>query len=177
MNELTLKQFLECIDYRITDSGQYLWHCYGNNAVSLDSWNGQHGPDGRSIHCIFDSETSEVYEMQAWDYRNNREYRWIHPDYREDYEDEADSRRVNSKQSIGNREFIEVEEIEDILEKARAIFLGKEYDTRIIIKLELTDDEEMLLMRAAHAKDMSVNQFIEHILEAEIARHRNQTAP
>lgn len=176
MNELMLKQFLECIDYHITDSSQYLWQCYGNDAVCLDTWNGKHGPEGRSIHCVFDSKTSEVYEMQAWDYRNNREYRWIHPDFREDYKDEADSRGVNSKQSFDDREFIEIEEIEDILEKARAIFLGKDYDTRIIIKLELTDDEEMLLMRAAHVKDMSVNQFIEHILEEEIARHRNQTA-
>lgn len=173
---ITLKDFLECIDFRITDSSQHLWSCYGENALSIDSWNGKHGTEGMSIHCVFDTETAEVYEMQAWDYRNNREYRWIHPDYREAYKDEAEDRGCDGDQSLDDRKFIDLEVSEDILQKARAIFKGEEYDTRIVIQLNMTEEEELLLMRAAHAKDMTVNEFVESILEAEIAKHGNPTA-
>jgi hypothetical protein len=31
---------MEVTDYRITEGSTYQWHCYGNNAYALDSWNG-----------------------------------------------------------------------------------------------------------------------------------------
>ena len=176
MNEITLKQFMEAIDFQVTEGAEFMWHCYGENAMSLDHWNGKHGDEGMSIHCVFDTTDATVFEMQAWDYRNNREYRWIHPDFREEHKAEAESRNVSFEQSIDDRKFIDLEVVEDILEKARAIFRGEEYDTRIVIQLNLTEQEEMLLMRAAHAKDMTVNDFVAEVLEAEIAKHGNSTA-
>jgi len=176
MNEITLKQFMETIDHRVTEGAQYMWSCYGDSVMSLDHWNGQHGPEGMSIHCVFDTSDAFVYEMQAWDYRNNREYRWIHPDYRDAYKEEAVERNVDSEQSLDDRKFIDLEVAEDILEKARAIFKGEDYDTRVIIQLDLDEETELLLMRAAHALDITVNQFVERALEAEIARLGNPAA-
>lgn len=176
MNQITLRQFMETIDHRVTEGAQYMWNCYGECAMSLDHWNGKHGPEGMSIHCIFDTETAEVYEMQAWDYRNNREYRWIHPAYKDEYMSEAFDRAVDPIQSLDDRKFIDLDVAEDILEKARAIFKGEDYDTRVIVQLELDEETELLLMRAAHAKDMTVNEFVAMALEAEIAKHGNSAA-
>jgi hypothetical protein len=176
MKTLTLNDFLSCIDYRITEGSQYLWTCYGDNAFTIDSWNGKHGPEGRCASCIFDTETTEVYEVTAWDYKNNREYRWINPDFIQDHKNEAKARGVDFNQSSDDRKFIDLEVVEDILEKTRAIMHGEEYDTRVIIQLELSSEEELLLMRAAHAEDITVNEFVERILEAEIARYKDSIA-
>lgn len=168
MNVITLKDFMKCAGNSITGGQEYLWHCYGESAMSLDHWNGKHGPEGKSLHCVFDIETAEVYEMQAWDYKNNREYRWTNPDFLQERVMEAMSRGIDDDVSIDDRKFIDLELAEDMIEKATAIMEGKDYDERILINLNMTQEEELLLMRAAHKKDMSVNEFVEMALKEKI---------
>ena len=76
---ITLKQFLELISYKITESTEFQWECYGNNARSIDSWDGNQ--NGHSLSIIFDTMDQTVYEVQAHDYKNNRAYRVINPDF------------------------------------------------------------------------------------------------
>lgn len=66
---ITLKDFLEVANYRITEGSDYGWDCYGPNTYSLDSWNGDQ--DGFSLSVTFDTVTQEVYEVQAHNYRDN----------------------------------------------------------------------------------------------------------
>jgi len=168
---ITLKDFMECIDYKITDGAEYLWVCYGPAARSIDYWNGEHDT-GVTINCVFDTVDQTVYEMQAWDGTNNREYRWIHPDYVEAARAEAKNRGVDFAQSFDDNKFIDLEVAEDMLDKAAAIMDGEEYDTRIVVTLEMSDAEKLMLMEMAHEADMSVNQYVEMILQAEIDRRR-----
>jgi len=37
---ITLKQWMEVVNYRITEGSQFQWECYGSHAYTLDSWNG-----------------------------------------------------------------------------------------------------------------------------------------
>ena len=67
---IMIKQFMETVNYRITEGSDYGWQCYGHNAYMLDSWNGEQ--DGHSLTIIFDTKTQEVYEVQAHDYVNQR---------------------------------------------------------------------------------------------------------
>jgi hypothetical protein len=166
---ITLKDFMECVDYKISDGSEYLWTCFGPNARSMEYWNGEH-TDSITICCVFDTEDQTVYEMQAWDGRNNREYRWIHPDYVEAHKAEAKNRNVDFEQSFDDNKFIDLDVAEDMLDKASAIMYGEEYDTRIIVSLDMTASEKLMLMEMAHAADMSVNQYVEMILQAEIDR-------
>jgi len=163
---ITLKEFLECIDYKITEGDRYGWDCYGPNARQLDYWNGKH-EDGVSINVIFDASNQTVYEMQAWDYYANNSYRWIHPDYIDALKDEHKRRNVPTDfgETYDKHKFIDLELPEDILEKARAIFLGEKYDTRIKIQLTLDDAEMLLLMTRAHEADMTLNDYVNHILQ------------
>jgi collagenase-like PrtC family protease len=57
-----------------------------------------------------------------------------------------------------------LESDEDWLEKARAIFAGEEYDTRVSIPVDFSDDELLKYMTMAHERDMTFNQFIEEAL-------------
>jgi hypothetical protein len=159
---ITLKQWMETVDYRITEGSQYYWNCFGDNAYSLDSWCGDQ--DGSAITITFDTQTQEVYEVQAHDYRNERSYRLINPDYVKVFQDEV-VRRGAADMAWDDVKFTDLETDEDWLEKARAIFLGKDYDTRISIPLDIPDDELLKIMLAAHQRDMTFNQFAEQALQ------------
>lgn len=76
---ITLKDYFEAVDYRITEGGDYQWHCYGQNPYMLDAWNGD--LDGASAHVVFDTKTQEVYEVSVCDYTKNEAFRWVNPAY------------------------------------------------------------------------------------------------
>ncbi len=163
---ITLKDFMETVNYRITEGSDYGWQCFGPNAYCLDSWNGEQ--DGHSLTVIFDTQTQEVYEAQAHDYRNNRAYRLINPDYKFGHDDEAAGRGVDKSEAWDDLKYVDLEVDEDWLEKARAIVAEEDYDTRVSIPVEFTDDELLTYMKMAHDRDMTFNQFIEEALKAAI---------
>ena len=166
---ITTKEFLECINYSITDGEEFQWSCYGPNARYLEHWNNKHD-DSITVLAIFDTVNQTVYQIEAWDGRRDREYRWIDPDYREAHRHEAVSRNIDPDESYDDRKFIDIEVEEDIIEKATSVYKGTDYDSRITISIELTNEEKFLLMEQAHERDITVNQYVEHILQQEIDR-------
>ena len=166
---ITIKDFMECIQYKITDGDDYCWQCYGNSARSMDYWNGEYA-NGISVNIVFDTKTQVVYQMEAWDYAAGREYRWIHPEYRVAIETEAEKRGIDHSESLEGCKFIDLDVPEDILEKASAMVRGEEYDHRVIVPLEMDDSQLLLLMTLAHEADLSLNAYVEHILIQEIKR-------
>lgn len=161
-----LKDWMEVVDYRITEGSDYGWQCYGYNAYCLDSWNGDQ--DGHSFSIIFDTKTQEVYEVQAHDYKHNRAYRMINPAYNKAFRDEATDRESWMNEAFEGVEYIDLEVEEDWLEKARAIFRGEDYDTRVSMPIDFTDEELLKYMKLAHERDMTFNQFVEEALRAAI---------
>lgn len=160
---------MECINYKISESWKHQWNIYGANAIGIDYWNNKM-QGGVSVNIVYDTVTGTVCEMEAWDYDREKEYRWIHPAYIEGLAAEAAERNVDFKQSIDDRKFIDLEVAEDILEKARAMVRGEEYDERIIVPLDLDDDQLFLLMKLAHEEDITMNQYVEKLLRKEIER-------
>ncbi len=169
---ITIKDFLECIQCHIVDGHDYMWQCYGPNARGMGYENGKYGSDEEvSISIVFDTKTHFVYEMQAWDGPNKRQYRWIHPDYLKAYKEESKARHLKWKESYDGNKFINLDVEEDILQKATAIFNGEDYDTRVMCELNLDKETLLLAMTMAHEADMTLNQYIEHILREEIKKH------
>jgi hypothetical protein len=168
---ITLKEFMEAIQYQITDGSKYQWNCYGPDAYSLEFWNGELDSSGASASVVFDTKTQFVYQVEAWDYGRAHEYRWIHPGYIESHAAEAISRGVDYQQSFDDSKFTDIELPEDIMEKLTAIVAGEDYDERIVVQLDLDDDNRILLMEMAHEADLSLNQYVEHILREEMLRH------
>ena len=153
---------METVNYRITEGSDYGWQCYGHDAYMLDSWNGEQ--DGHSLTIIFDTKTQEVYEIQAHDYVHNRAYRLINSDYAKKNKKEAKKRNVSRKEAWDDVDYVDLETDEDFLEKAQAIVNGTDYDTRVQVPLELDDDTMFQMMRMAHERDLTLNEFVEDLL-------------
>ena len=152
---ISLKEWMEVANYRITEGGDYF--AYGG-AYSLTSWSGDQ--DGYSIEIIFSPRTQEVYEVQACDYKHNRAYRLVHGDYRDE--------KLNDE-AWDDTKWIDLESDDDWFQKALSIVAGEDYDTRVTIPLDLPEAELMVLFKAAHDADMTFNDFVEKILREKLA--------
>lgn len=159
---ISLKEWLDFVEYRITEGSTYCWSCYGPNARTMDSWDGD--TDGVSSSIIFDTKEHIVYEVTVYDYSKQRAYRLINPDFKDAHTAESKSRGVDSNQAWDDVTYVELETEEDFEEKCRAIMSYEEYDTRVSIPLELEDKDLLIFMKAAHERDMTFNQFIEEAL-------------
>lgn len=164
---ITIKDFMELVEYRITEGSKYCWDCFGPNAYSLDSWNGEH--NGHSAGIVFDTEDQTVYQVSVYDYRNNRAYRMINSTHAPQHMMEATERNVNADQAWDDVNYVDLDVDEDFLDKARAIIAGEvDYDTRIQVPLDLSDDMLYNMMKLAHEQDVTLNQFVEQILQQAI---------
>lgn len=164
---ITLKDFFETIDYRITEGSEYSWNCFGDFAYNLSYWSGD--DDGQSLTVLFDTRDQTVYQVEVHDYDTGRSYRWTHPDYIEAYQQECSDREVDDIAYDGVK-YTDLDVAEDWLEKARAIYLQEDYDTRVQVPLELSDDQLFQLMKLAHEQDVTLNALVEGILREEIQR-------
>lgn len=167
---ITLKQWMEVVEYRVTEGSEYCWKCYGYDAYALDSWNGDN--EGHSFTVIFDTKTQVVYEVQAHDYKNNRAYRMINPEFVEANRKEAEQKNVSRTEAWENTSYVDLDLEEDFLEKAKAIVNGEDYDTRVRIPLDFTDEELLTYMTMAHERDMTFNAFIEEALRHAIDKYK-----
>jgi len=163
---LTLKDFFEATKYRITEGSDYGWDCYGNNAYAIDAWNGDQ--DGFSSTVIFDRDTQAVYEIQVHDYAKQRAYRLINTDYKNAHNAECDQRSVPVDEAWDEVAYIDLEVDEDMIEKLTKINAGEEYDDRVIIQVDLSDEDQLLLMQMAHERDITFNELIGDVLKQEL---------
>jgi hypothetical protein len=172
---ITLKDWMEIANYRITEGSAYMWDCYGSNAYRLDSWNGDQ--DGHSVSVLFDTKTQEVYEASAYDYKNNRAYRLINPTYIKKFKKESKNRDVNFNEAWDDVVYTDLETEDDYLEKARAIVAGEEYDTRVEMPLVLDSDQLFELMKVAHSRDITLNELVEDVLQDAIKKEKKGKLP
>lgn len=162
---ITVRDFMELVGYRITEGDKYGWRCYGSNAYCLSSWNGVHGTGGWSTSIVFDTETQVVYEMDVCDYTNDRAYRIINTLYRGEYTREAAERQSCANVAWDGVNYTDLEVAGDMIEKARAIVAGVDYDTRISVPLDLEDGELLHLCLEAHRRDITLNELVVEALE------------
>jgi hypothetical protein len=164
---ITLKEWMEITEYKITEGSSYGWSCYGHDVYTLDSWNGEQ--DGHSFTVIFGTQTQTVYEVQAHDYVNNRAYRMINPEFKAVYDAEASRRGTNVNEAWEDVDYVDLEVDDDFIQKCLAIREGEVYDTRVSVPLDLEDDVLFDLMKMAHERDVTLNQMVEALLRDAIA--------
>jgi hypothetical protein len=162
---LNLKEWMELVDYKITEGSTYGWQCFGDNAYQLDSWNGDQ--NGHSFTITFDTKTQEVYQVEAHDFRNGRAYRIINTNYAPKHMMESANRGVKDE-AWEDVDYVDLECDDDFMQKALAIAEGEDYDTRVSIPVDFTDAELLKYMKLAHERDITLNQFIEEALRAAI---------
>jgi hypothetical protein len=169
---ITLKDFMETVDYKITEGSEYMWQCYGDHAYRIDSWN--QDQDGHSVSIVFDTRTHVIYEASAYDYKRGRAYRLINSDFKFGHDDEAQSRGVEVNQAWDEVAYTDLDVDEDFLAKARAIVADEDYDTRVQVSVDFSDEELLTYMKLAHERDITFNQLVEEALREAIAEfHKN----
>lgn len=169
---LTVKEWMELVDYRITEGSEYGWQCFGDDAYSLSSWNGEQ--DGWSFDIVFDRQTQEVYTVEVCDYKRQRAYRMIHPDFRKDHSVAAAMHGTTAKQAWDDVDYVDLEIDEDFVAKATWIKTDQDYDTRVSVPLTVPDDALFELMKQAHEQDITLNQLVESILRKFIDQEKTK---
>jgi hypothetical protein len=165
---MTIKEWMELVDYKITEGDDYGWQCYGPNAYQLSSWNGVHGKGGYSFNIVFSTKTQKVYEVEVCDYTNDRAYRMIAENKREKHRNEAEHKSELANQAWDDVEFTDLEVVEDFVQKAQAIKAGENYDTRISVPLDLPDDLLLEAALNAHRQGITLNDYINNALASMI---------
>jgi len=166
---ITMKEWMELVDYKITEGSEYGWQCYGPNAYCLDSWNGVHGKGGYSFSIVFSTKTQKVYEVSVCDYTNGRAYRMIEENKRKKHIEEAFLRNANLNEAWDDVNYVDLDVDDDFIQKCLAIRAGEDYDARVQVPLELEDDMLFMLMKQAHERDLTLNEFVEDILQDAIS--------
>ena len=170
---ITMQDFFEVTNYKISDGHEFLWSCYGPNVHILDSELTEDNDFLATCSIVFDKKTYVVYEAKVYDYINNRAYRMIHPDYKEAHDEESYSRKIDPDQAWDVIKFIDLDVKNDWIEKASAIMNGEKYDERVSIPLEFSKDELYKFMLIAHELDITLNQFFENVAKEAIDMEKN----
>ena len=160
---ITLKQWMEVAQYKISEGSEYGWECYGPNAHRLDAWDGDH--NGVNTSIVFDTKDQTIYETTVYDYATSRAYRLINPAYLKKYKKESKHRKVKWDNAWDGVNYTDLEVDEDWLEKAQAIMSGEEYDERVQVPLILENDQLFELMKQAHERDITLNELVEDVLK------------
>jgi len=168
---ITMKEWMELVNYRITEGSDYMWKCYGDNVYQLDSWNGEQ--DGHSFTITFDTRDQTVYEVQAHDYVHNRAYRMINPDFRKKNRKEAKRRDVSKDEAWDDVNYVDLEVDDDFFQKCLAIQEGEDYDTRVSLPIDIPDEDLLQYMKLAHERDMTFNSFVEEALQHAIDEYES----
>jgi hypothetical protein len=168
-----MKEWMELVDYKITEGGEYSWQCYGPNAYCLDSWNGVHGKGGYSFNIIFSTKSQKVYEVSVCDYTNDRAYRMINPNYVKKHRKEAKIKSELANQAWDDVEYTDLEVDDDFIQKCLAIRAGKDYSTDVSVPLDLPDDLMLFAFKAAHEENMTFNDWMNRMLRDFIVKVDN----
>jgi len=163
---ITIKEFMEICDYKITEGSEYCWQCFGPNAYRLDSWNQEQ--DGHTVSIIFDTRTHVVYEATAYDYKRERAYRLTNPDFKSAHTAESAERDVDENQAWDDVNYVDLDVDDDFIQKSLAIVNNEDYDTRVSVPVDFTDEELLTYMKMAHDRDITFNQLVEDALRAAI---------
>ena len=159
---ITMKEWMELVEYRITEGSDYGWQCYGDNVYMMDSWNGEQ--DGHSFSIIFDTKDQTVYEVQAHDYVHNRAYRMINPDFQKKNRKEAKRRDVSKDEAWDDVDYVDLEVDDDFIQKCLAIRAGEDYENTVSVPIDLPDDLLLEAAMNAHRQNITLNEYINNAL-------------
>jgi hypothetical protein len=110
-----------------------------------------------------------VYDQPKFDGDENVwTYAWIDPEAKNQYVAECKQRGVLPFVASGTFVAMLVETENDILQKLHDQVNMRKVDHRVEVPLVLSDKEWYSLMKMAHEKDITLNQFVEETLTKQL---------
>ena len=89
----------------------------------------------------------------------------INPGKVEKHRKESTERGVNLNEAWDCVEYVDLEVVEDFIQKCTAIRAGEDYDTRISVPLDLPDDLLLEAAMNAHRQGITLNDYINNALK------------
>jgi predicted nuclease with TOPRIM domain len=80
-------------------------------------------------------------------------------------------RGVNLNEAWDDVDYVELDVVDDFIQKALAIRAGEDYDTRVQVEVDFSDEELLQYMKLAHQRDMTFNEFVEEALRHAISEY------
>jgi hypothetical protein len=96
----------------------------------------------------------------------------INPKYKVKHGLEGVARGVRSNQAWDDVDYTDLDVEGDFMEKLEAIVAGEDYDTRVQIEVDFSDEELLTYMKLAHERDMTFNALVEEALRVAIEKHQ-----
>jgi hypothetical protein len=96
----------------------------------------------------------------------------VNPEFKAAHDQEADQRDVNLNQAWDDVDYINLDVVDDFVQKGLAIRDGEDYDTRVQVQVEFSDDELLTYMKIAHDRDITFNELVEIALQDAIDQYR-----
>jgi hypothetical protein len=106
------------------------------------------------------------------DYTNDRAYRMINPKNQEKHRKEALARDVNLNEAWDCVDYVDLDVVDDFIQKALAIRAGETYDTRVQVPIDLDDETLLKYMKMAHERDITFNELVETALRFAIEEYK-----
>lgn len=155
LNAELANDFMILIHYAPTEVYVHQWKSY-NSGIVL-----QHTNNHATVSVVLEPGTGKVIELRASpEIGSYMEYRWINPEFKT-----AIFAEEISRANVIDYDVITLEMTEDYFEKAQALLVGEKPDPRVKIPLDFDERTQFDLMKLAHEKDMSLNQFVEYLLK------------
>ena len=73
-------------------------------------------------------------------------------------------RGVNLNEAWDCVDYVDLDVLDDFIQKSLAIKAGEKYDTRVQVPVDFSDEELLQYMKMAHERDMTFNDFVEEAL-------------
>lgn len=125
-----------------------------------------------TIEATISKNYKIIYRVCVSDFKNMRHYNWVSPGLKEDFNKEQADMGFDPKIGwIEDDDIIEttdLEVFEDFIEKSNAIISNSDYDTRLLVNMNIDKELVYDLMLIAHSKDITLNELINEIMLAKI---------
>lgn len=175
---MKLNDVINAAGARISGGDPYGWGCFGDNAnfIEFRDTSGQ-----GYAHAIYDTKNYTVYEINVTVPNRDICFRWLNPEFKDAFYSDAESRGVDPEEAWDDVKCTNVDSearIIDHLENIGECDYSEVPDEkgRVSVPLELTEEETFRLMKAAHEKDVTLNQLVEDILREEILLRKADAA-
>lgn len=161
---MNLKECLEAVDYKVGEVSPFLWDSLGLNTRIWAFEN----KNGDEIGSFIANNSGDVLSVEvSYTDKNDKDkcYRWIDSDFKESYLQEGKSKGINMDIFLDDTYYVDLETEEDMLEKMTAICNEEDFDQRIDVPLNLSDEDFLAISKMAHEKDITFNEQVALILE------------
>lgn len=171
---------MKAAQFKISEGAEYGWDCFGDKdeIYNLDFSETLGSFDTNSASAVFNRRTGKVYELTAFDRADNC-FRWIDPEHENVVKEEYVKRNLNFDLAYDSVEFINVNSEETILEILEILILNPDASEYLapyleqedsIITISMTETELALISKAAHLKNMTLNQFMIEAVKDKLKR-------